>query len=178
VVVALDGLAAWDLVRTDPTPSLAIVDWMMPGIDGPELCRRVRQDPSRAGLYIILLTGRTSRADIVAGLDAGAGRLPGQAVRARGAPGAGTGWHARRDAAGDAGARVTELQTALANVKELKGLIPICAYCKRVRTDGNYWERVESYVGARTAAEFSHGICPSCLVNVEKEIDKHAAHVH
>jgi two-component system cell cycle response regulator len=72
VAVAHDGEAAWQLLTTGPTPALAVLDWMMPGLDGTDLCRRVRLDPSLSGLYVILLTGRGSRGDLVAGLDAGA----------------------------------------------------------------------------------------------------------
>ena len=70
--VVQDGLAAWEhLISSDPPP-LAIVDWEMPGLEGPELCRRVRSDPERAHLYLILLTARNSSTDLVAGLEAGA----------------------------------------------------------------------------------------------------------
>ena len=72
VAVADDGMAAWQLLNAPAAPSLAIVDWMMPGLDGIELCRRVRRSPSLAGLYMILLTGRNSRSDMITGLDAGA----------------------------------------------------------------------------------------------------------
>ena len=51
---------------------------------------------------------------------------------------------------------------ALAQVKQLHGMLPICAYCKKVRNDRNYWETIESYIGERSAATFSHGICPEC----------------
>lgn len=57
---------------------------------------------------------------------------------------------------------VAELQEALANVKVLKGLLPICAWCGRVRDDNGYWDRVESYVEQHTDARFTHGICPEC----------------
>ena len=72
VTAASDGAAAWDLLTSGPAPELAIVDWMMPGIDGVELCRRIRQTPALAGMYVLLLTGRDSRSDLVEGLDAGA----------------------------------------------------------------------------------------------------------
>src|SRR5579862_3979060 len=72
VAVAHDGNAAWDLLCAANVPSLAIIDWMMPGLDGPELCHRIRQHGALATSYVILLTGRDSRADVVAGLDAGA----------------------------------------------------------------------------------------------------------
>ena len=58
--------------------------------------------------------------------------------------------------------RISELQHALAQVHTLQGLIPICAYCKRVRNEREYWERVESYISARSDARFSHGVCPEC----------------
>jgi hypothetical protein len=58
---------------------------------------------------------------------------------------------------------VSELQVALANVRTLSGLLPSCAYCKRVRDDKDYWQQIEQYVGDHSQAEFSHGICPECL---------------
>jgi diguanylate cyclase (GGDEF)-like protein len=72
IIVANDGNAAWDILRGGDGPPLAIIDWMMPGVDGPELCRRIRGDASLSHMYVILLTGRDRRADVVAGLDAGA----------------------------------------------------------------------------------------------------------
>jgi hypothetical protein len=61
---------------------------------------------------------------------------------------------------------LAELQNALANIKELKGIIPICSYCRKVRDDEGYWHMVEAYVSAHTEAAFSHGICPNCLEQV------------
>lgn len=72
VAIAHDGDSAWTLMTAGPAPALAIVDWMMPGVDGIDLCRRVRVEPSLSSLYVILLTGRGGRGDLVAGLDAGA----------------------------------------------------------------------------------------------------------
>ncbi len=72
VTSAADGGAAWQALADGPAPELAIIDWMMPGLDGIEVCRRIRQEPRLAGMYVLLLTGRGSRADLVVGLDAGA----------------------------------------------------------------------------------------------------------
>ena len=58
--------------------------------------------------------------------------------------------------------RIQELADTLAQVKQLEGLIPICMYCKKIRKDGGYWERIEAYLSARSKATFSHGICPDC----------------
>ncbi len=57
---------------------------------------------------------------------------------------------------------IEELQEALANVKQLRGLLPICACCKKIRDDKGYWNQIESYVKEHSSAEFSHSICPDC----------------
>jgi two-component system chemotaxis response regulator CheY len=67
-----DGTAAWECLSDGPAAALVVVDWMMPGLDGPEICRRIRAHPTFVQTYVILLTGRRSREDIVTGLDAGA----------------------------------------------------------------------------------------------------------
>ena len=61
-----------------------------------------------------------------------------------------------------------ELQTALAEVKELQKILPICMYCKRIRDDANYWQTVETYISQHTNTQFSHGICPTCYENIVK----------
>ncbi|HYH69014.1 MAG TPA: CHASE3 domain-containing protein [Urbifossiella sp.] len=58
--------------------------------------------------------------------------------------------------------RTRELQASLANVKQLRGLLPICAWCKKVRDDGDYWHEVEHYVAAHSDTRFTHGMCPEC----------------
>jgi PAS domain S-box-containing protein len=60
---------------------------------------------------------------------------------------------------------VRELQTALAEVKTLQGILPICSYCRKIRDDENYWHTVENYISRHTMSRFSHGICPSCMTN-------------
>jgi sigma-B regulation protein RsbU (phosphoserine phosphatase) len=157
VVVAHDGVAAWERIAGDKPPELAIVDWMMPGIDGIELCRRIRATPPRSPVYVILLTARTSRQDLVLGLEAGADDyltkpFDPDELRAR--------IHV--------GQRTLGL---IANIKRLTGLLPICSYCKRIRSDHDYWEQVEGYLTEHTEARFSHGICPSCLETVMAELD-------
>ena len=65
---------------------------------------------------------------------------------------------------------ISELQGALANVRTLSGLLPICAWCKKVRDDAGYWKQIEAYVTEHTAATFSHGVCPECQAKIEAEI--------
>jgi diguanylate cyclase (GGDEF)-like protein len=72
VITAKDGTEAWRALQSDDAPHLAILDWIMPGIDGPEICRRVRQAEPSHYIYLIILTAMTKRQDIVLGMDAGA----------------------------------------------------------------------------------------------------------
>lgn len=70
-------------------------------------------------------------------------------------------------------ALLQKLQAALAEVRMLQGILPICSYCKRIRDDENYWESVDAYLSKHINAEFSHGICPSCYRTVvEPELNK------
>ncbi len=161
-LIATDGGEAWELIQRRDEPTLMILDWMMPVHDGPELCRRIRPREQLEGSYIILLSSREGSGDLVAGLDAGADDFVTKPFEP-----------AEMQARIDVGVRVVELQRKLATrveelrraleeVNQLQGLLPICAYCKRIRDDKNFWQAVESYVGERSAAEFSHGICPDC----------------
>ena len=172
VTVAGNGAEAWDALRKPDAPSLAILDWMMPQIDGPEVCRLVRNDASRAHAYLILLTSRDTHEDAVAGLDAGADDYlvkpfdPGELL-ARVRVGTRVLGLQERLAA-----RVEELQSALSEVKQLSGLLPICSYCKAIRSDDNYWQQVEGYIGAHSHAQFTHGICPPCYKKLSDELDQ------
>jgi len=171
VTVAHDGATAWQALCADEGPSLAILDWMMPSIDGIEICRRVRQDPDRAHMYVMLLTARDTRADLVAGLDAGADDylvkpFDTEELRARVHVGIRVLTLQERLAE-----RVAQLQDALSKVKQLNGLLPICSYCKRIRSDHDYWEQVESYIAQHSDAQFSHGICPTCYESVRAQLD-------
>jgi hypothetical protein len=78
----------------------------------------------------------------------------------------------RRKAENEQGELITKLQKALAEVKTLSGLVPICGWCKKVRNDTGFWQSVEQYVGSRTDATFSHGICPECGEKFKADILK------
>jgi len=162
-VVAGNGAEAWTLLQDEDAPRLAILDWMMPGMDGPEVCRRARAAPRTPPPYIILLTTRDSRADVVAGLDAGADDYmakPFDREELRARVGVGVRMVELQQSLAD---RLRDLEDALARVKQLQGLLPICSYCKKIRDDRNYWNQVETYISAHSGAQFSHGICPDCF---------------
>lgn len=168
VVVARDGNEAWRALQETESPPMAILDWMMPGIDGVELCRRVRQTPTVPPVYIILLTAKGAKSDIVEGLVAGANDyitkpFDRAELQARVQVGV-TVVELQQKLA----ARVIELEEALAHIKVLQGILPMCSYCKHVRNDENYWQSVECYISEHSDAKFSHSICPNCYETVLK----------
>lgn len=166
VVVTRDGAEAWAALVAEDAPQLVILDWMMPGLEGPEVCRRVRALARPIPTHIILLTARGLADDIVAGLESGADdyvRKPFDRQELRSRLRVGERILALQKGLAE---RVEELEIALSQVKELKGLLPMCSYCKAVRDDRNYWHRVETYITAHSSARFSHGICPGCWKGV------------
>ncbi len=161
-VVVRDGLAAWEVLQQADGPRIALLDWLMPGMDGVEVCRKVRALPTRQPPYLILLTARDSRRDIVSGLEGGADDyvvkpFDQAELRAR----LQTGLRIQRLQHGLA-EQLRKSEEALAQVKQLQGLLPICSYCKKIRDDQNYWRQVEDYIAAHSEVRFSHGICPGC----------------
>jgi len=162
VSYAFDGEQAWAQLSTATPPAIALLDWEMPGLKGPEVVERIRARGDQAPTYVILLTSRHSSADIVTGLKAGANDYVTKPAN-----------EDELIARVNVGARVVELQAALAervrsleealaNVKALQTLLPMCAYCKAIRNDQNYWEKVETYFHEHSGVSFSHSYCPTC----------------
>ena len=168
VCAATDGAAALRIIEAGPCPDIALLDWVMPEIDGPEVCRTIRARPQTVPVYVILLTSRGGRQNIIQGLQAGADDyitkpFDHDELRARLAVG-------RRivELQRSLAVRVQQLEDALARVKQLQGLVPICSYCKKIRDDRNYWQQLESYLSDHSEATFSHGICPDCYEKIVK----------
>ncbi len=164
--VVNDGDEAWRYMQSECAPLLAILDWHMPGADGIELCQRLRDLPPGRLVYPILLTGRTGRDSLIRGLEAGAHDYitkPFDHEELHARLHVGMRVLALQQALAE---RVRDLEVALTNVRQLQGLLPMCSYCKSIRTDQDYWQRVEHYLAEHSAAQFSHGICPSCYKSV------------
>ena len=171
--IARDGNQALEILRRPDAPSLAVLDWMMPRLDGPEVCRQLRKEMPHARRYLILLTSRNAREDVVAGLEAGADDYlvkPFHLGELLARVSVGVRVLELQKGLAD---RVEELQAALSQVKQLSGLLPICSYCKSIRSDENYWQAVEGYLGQHSDAKFTHGICPPCFDRVSKELDEY-----
>jgi DNA-binding response OmpR family regulator len=163
VVAVRDGIEALKALTSDPSLQLAVLDWMMPGMDGPEVCRAISDARGDAPMYVILLTARRERADVIAGIEAGADDYlakPFDPVELRARLYAGTRVvELQQRLVG----HVEELQRALAQVQTLNGLLPICTYCKSIRDDSNYWHQVDEYMTEHANVRFTHGICPKCV---------------
>ncbi len=174
VVTAKDGNGAWEVfesLKGKDAPELAVLDWMMPGLEGIEICRRLRATPGFEFVYVILLTSRGDKEDLADGLAAGANDYIAQPLdpvelEARVRVGERM-VNLQRSLA----ARVTELEAALGEVRALQGLLPICSYCKKVRNEANYWEQVDSYLTSHSSLELTHGICPVCMEKMMNELD-------
>lgn len=163
LAVVRTGSDAWAALERADRPAIAILDWMMPGMDGVDICRTVREMVTQTPPYLILLTTRNRVEDIVAGLGAGADDYltkPFNREELRARVQVGERVVTLRQSLAD---RVAQLEDALSKVKQLQGLLPICAYCKKIRNDQNYWDQVETYISRHADVRFSHGICPSCF---------------
>ena len=168
VIVTTDGLQALEVLSSPDAPSLAILDWMMPGLDGAQVCLKARALAGERLLYMILLTAKGRKEDIVEGLTAGADDYVVKPFdRAELQARMNAGERILRLQA-ELAARVKELELALANVNLLQGLLPICCYCKKIRDDKNYWQQIDAYVADHSEAQFTHGICPDCRDKIVK----------
>jgi DNA-binding response OmpR family regulator len=169
VVSVTDGDAAWTAIQDRLRPTLLILDRMMPGVDGLELCTRARRSGPFPPLYILMVTSADEASDITAGLDAGADDYltkPFNREELRARANVGLRMLALQESLAR---RVTELEEAITRVKQLRGLLPMCCYCKKIRVDDTYWQQLESYISDHSDAEFSHGICPECYPAVLDE---------
>jgi DNA-binding response OmpR family regulator len=146
-----------------PPPDLILLDIMMPDMDGHEVCRRLKTNQETRGIPIIFLTSKTRPEDIVAGFRLGAVdyvKKPFQAEELT----------ARVDTHVRLKKTISRLETALKEIKTLKGLLPICSACNRIRDDKGDWNQIAEYISNHTEATFTHGICPDCAAKLYPDI--------
>ncbi len=163
VVTAENGVQAAGILLGEDPPPLALLDWMMPQMDGLEVCSAVRNRPDHPYIYLILLTAKSQKDEIANGLEAGADDyvikpFDPDELRARLKVG-----QRVVDLERTLAKRVTDLQQAMSEVQKLERLLPICMYCKRIRDGQNDWHKIEEYIHEKTGTDFSHGICPTCM---------------
>ncbi len=168
VITANDGREGMKAIVTHE-PDLVISDWMMPEVDGLELCQSVKTGLREAAPYFILLTAKGEINDRLLGLETGAddylvkpcdqGELMAR-VRA-GLRIVLLAQELRRTVA-DLRQANAELETSRAEINRLSDMLPICSFCKKVRTADGEWHEIDHYLQSRDQPDFSHGICPDC----------------
>ncbi|HZS34239.1 MAG TPA: response regulator transcription factor [Methylomirabilota bacterium] len=153
VVETSDGQETWERFQAEPTP-VVILDWIMPRVDGLEVCRMIRAEHRPRYTYVIMLTVLGGRGSYLEGMEAGADDFMTKPfdvdqLMAR--------------------LRVAERILGLqAELRQLEGLLPICSYCRRIRDARSSWMTLERYVASRTETEFTHGICEDCYATQVK----------
>jgi response regulator RpfG family c-di-GMP phosphodiesterase len=177
VLEASTGKECLDAVWVDH-PDLVLLDVILPDMTGVQVCREIKTDKNLDDIFVILASGIQVTSDLQAeGLNTGADGyiirpIPNKEFLAR--VQAGERIKRAEDALRETGiqqqALITELEAALADIKTLKGCIPICASCKKIRDDEGYWNQLESYISKHTDAIFTHGICPTCLEKARTEM--------
>jgi DNA-binding response OmpR family regulator len=157
VDVAAGGEEAWELLGGVRYP-LLICDWMLPGMTGLELCRRIRARDTESYTYIILLTSLSGKERYLEAMEAGVDDFITKPPDIE-----------QLGARIRVGERILGLER---QVRNLEGLLPICSYCKRIRGESDRWEPIERYLSQRTESRLSHGICPTCYeLHVRPQLD-------
>lgn len=157
-----DGASAWELLQKPDGPQIAILDWEMPGIDGVELCTKVKMLDRDTPVYVIILTGRDAQNDILQGFDAGADDyitkpFDENELRARVRV-------AERLVTIQKELAISndELRTVLNHVEMLQSNLPVCTSCLRVRNYDDSWNTMQEYVQSKDDPRFLYTICPQC----------------
>lgn len=137
---AENGIQALEFVE-NREPSLILLDIMMPKLNGYEVCEKLKNDVQYQHIPVIFITAKAETKDIVKGFDVG-----------------GVDYVTKPFIAEELLARVkTHVQ-----MKTLKGLLPVCSNCKKIRDDKGYWNQIEGYIEKYSQVKFSHGMCPEC----------------
>lgn len=151
VSVSDNGATTWNLLQSGEFRFL-LSDWMMPGIDGISLCQKIRSTRINEYIYIIMLSAKNEKEDTIEGLDAGADDYITKPFE----------WNELRSRI-RSGQRILSL---MEEVNTLNSMLPICASCKQVRDDKGYWQQIETYITQHSNTEFTHSICPDCMVKL------------
>ena len=163
VVAVSNGSEAIEIINGNDPPQLIVLDWLMPDINGIEVIKKVRLRDSANPPYIILFTVRDEKGAIIEGLEMGADDYitkPFDKDEFRARIRVGERVVQLQNSLSD---RIRQLQEAVSQIKSLRGIIPICSYCHKIRNDQKSWQQLEKYISEHSGAEFSHGICPECL---------------
>ena len=171
VIKASSATECQEVIREN-LPDLILLDVVLPDMEGIDLCKKIKNDPDYNGIYIILLSGkRTSSDEQSEGLDTGADGYIARPVSNRELTARVNAMVRILSAERERDRLIIELQEAQSKIKTLSGMLPICAYCKKIRDDKGYWNRLETYIKEHSEAEFSHSICRECAEKYYPDFD-------
>ena len=153
VTSAQDGREGWQAFERGNF-KVVLSDWLMPQMDGLELCRRIRAADRSSYSYVILVSALQGKTPYLQGMAAGADDFVSKPVDPD-----------QLTSRLIVAERITSVQD---RVKRLEGILPTCMYCKKIRDERNEWVGIEAYITQRSQASFSHGVCPTCYETVLK----------
>ena len=162
VRVAINGQMAINSVA-ESLPDLILLDIRMPGIDGFEVCRRLKADALFQQIPVIFLSASDDLDDKIRAFSSGGVDYVTKPFQVEEVLARVTMHLKTRELQKALEEKNADLETALASIKTLSGLLPICAQCKKIRDDQGYWNRIEKYISEHTDVSFSHGLCPECM---------------
>ncbi len=168
--VALDGVDALSFVRKR-RPDLILLDIMMPKMNGFQVCEILKAEKETKEIPIIFLTGKTDTESVVKGFEIGANDYIHKPfnqkellARVKTHMSLQEAHNIQKRLISEKEKLISELQEALKEIKTLRGFLPICSFCKKIRNDDQYWEEIDVYIHKHAEVSFSHGICPDCVV--------------
>jgi CheY-like chemotaxis protein len=148
LMLATDGAQALDFAAKE-MPDLILLDILMPNMNGIEVCRRLKADPATQAIPVIFLTAQAKADEMLTGFEVGAVdyvtkpfRIPELLARV----------HVH-----------VELRRAQCEIRILRGFLPTCAHCKKIRDKQGTWSAIETYITEHSEAQFSHSLCPDCV---------------
>jgi len=149
---------------SEKNPDLILLDVVLPDISGYEICQLIKAEKRRRPTYVVLLSGiKTAPDDQSEGLEMGADGYLVRPISKRELLARVKAMERIIRAERERDELIEKLQKALAEIKTLKGFLPICSSCKKIRDDKGYWTQIEAYIRDHSEAEFTHGICPDCF---------------
>jgi len=158
---AAGGEQALQLVHND-SPDLILLDIKMNGMDGFETCLALKKSDATQDIPVIFLTVSKETEAVVRGFTCGGVDYISKPFRQEEVCARVRTHLYLRALTKEKEKLIVELQEALAKVKTLSGLLPICSSCKKIRDDNGYWNQIETYIRQHSEADFTHGICPTC----------------
>lgn len=161
ILTAMNGHDAINLLK-QYEPDLILLDVMMPEISGYYACKIIKSDAAYADIPIIFLTALDTEEGTIQGLEVGGIDYITKPVNLKLLKLRVRNHLALKEQRDLLKQKNEELEAALARVKQLEGIIPICSYCKKIRDDQQTWQQLEAYISNHSEALFSHGICPRC----------------